>query len=501
MGNNKYDKILDNYREDDFTSLTFIELSDVPSTYTGQELKGVRVNATATGLEFFTGSGLVDWGEIGGTLSNQTDLQTALNAKANSLSGTINEIAYFNSATTIASLAVATYPSLTELSYVKGLTSVAQTQLNGKKPYMGVEAIGAVTFVDATHILSVASMTYWFNGVKYVTASPVTCDIDDYVVIANNNCYLFYFDASAGLLKCKLGATANYYTEVPIAIVFWNGTNGAIQKESHSYLRDLAWHTNAHLTIGSRYYTGLDKTLPTTVTDNQLSLTGGTIYDEDLASVIANPQTTCRIVYQVSLGVYTWVNSALPYAGTDGQPQYLDTDTWTLTNVGASDFVSMWVYATNDIDRPITIIPTQASIAHNTIALARGEVAPNIAALNLSPEMKLLYKFIYKGDGNFQESVDYRLTTSIPGGIPTTIGASAVTFVPTGAISAIDVQNAIAELDTEKLPLAGGTMTGGIVLVAGTTTIQPLKMVSGTNLTVPVAGVFEFDGTNLFFSV
>ncbi|MFA5773417.1 MAG: hypothetical protein WC908_01960, partial [Candidatus Paceibacterota bacterium] len=52
---------------------------------------------------------------------------------AAALSGTINEIAYFNSATSISSLAVATYPSLTELSYVKGVTSAIQTQLGGKQ--------------------------------------------------------------------------------------------------------------------------------------------------------------------------------------------------------------------------------------------------------------------------------------------------------------------------------------------------------------------------------
>lgn len=51
------------------------------------------------------------------------------------------------------------------------------------------------------------------------------------------------------------------------------------------------------------------------------------------------------------------------------------------------------------------------------------------------------------------------------------------------------------------LPLAGGTMTGGITLATGTTTVFPLKMVAGTNLTTAVAGVFEFDGTNLYFSV
>ena len=51
------------------------------------------------------------------------------------------------------------------------------------------------------------------------------------------------------------------------------------------------------------------------------------------------------------------------------------------------------------------------------------------------------------------------------------------------------------------LPLAGGTMTGGIVLATGSTTIAPIKMVAGTNLTTPVAGVMEFDGTDLFFTI
>ncbi|MFA6076858.1 MAG: tail fiber domain-containing protein [Candidatus Paceibacterota bacterium] len=46
--------------------------------------------------------------------------------------GTINEIAYFDTANTVASLTVATYPSLTELSYAKGVTSAIQTQLNAK---------------------------------------------------------------------------------------------------------------------------------------------------------------------------------------------------------------------------------------------------------------------------------------------------------------------------------------------------------------------------------
>ena len=59
----------------------------------------------------------------------------------------------------------------------------------------------------------------------------------------------------------------------------------------------------------------------------------------------------------------------------------------------------------------------------------------------------------------------------------------------------------ITELQVENLPLAGGTLTGGLTLVAGTTTVFPVRLVAGTNLTTPEAGTIEFDGTNLYLTV
>ena len=49
-------------------------------------------------------------------------------------SGTINELAYFTGGQSISSLPVATYPNLTEVSYLKGVTSSVQNQLNSKVP-------------------------------------------------------------------------------------------------------------------------------------------------------------------------------------------------------------------------------------------------------------------------------------------------------------------------------------------------------------------------------
>jgi hypothetical protein len=66
--------------------------------------------------------------------------------------GTINELAYFNSATSIASLAVATYPSLTELAYVKGVTSAIQTQLNAKAATLSGTTNYVAKFTSSTGI-------------------------------------------------------------------------------------------------------------------------------------------------------------------------------------------------------------------------------------------------------------------------------------------------------------------------------------------------------------
>lgn len=78
-----------------------------------------------------TPSGGGTWGSITGTLSDQTDLQSALDSKPNG-SGTGNWLTYWVTPTILGALNTGTYPNLTELSYLKGVTSSIQTQLNSK---------------------------------------------------------------------------------------------------------------------------------------------------------------------------------------------------------------------------------------------------------------------------------------------------------------------------------------------------------------------------------
>lgn len=156
---------------------TFVGLTDGPGAYAGQAGKGVRVNVTEDGLEYVTlsGSGTVTdvaaltLGTTGTDLSssvangtttpvitlnvptasaaNRGALSaadwTTFNAKAptasptfaTSITGsylTASEILITDGSKNIVSAPVATYPSLAQLAFVKGLTSNAQTQIDAK---------------------------------------------------------------------------------------------------------------------------------------------------------------------------------------------------------------------------------------------------------------------------------------------------------------------------------------------------------------------------------
>jgi hypothetical protein len=289
--------------------------------------------------------------------------------------------------------------------------------------------------------VAAGSNIYWYQGNRKATTSAITATIPSPVA---NTLYFFYFDDASGTMKAGGGAV-NLFSQVPVAFVFWNGTNGAVFDETHDYRRDLSWHNWAHLTVGTRYYSGLAHVLPNAANDDSLQINSGVIYDEE-HGVAVTQQTVMRGWYQVSSGVYTFVDYGTPYLGTSGQPQYLNTFTYTLTNVGTNQYVSYWVYATTDTGRPIHVIPTQGVAPYSNLRDARAADPPSLSGLNMQPEMKLIYKFIYRGNGEYQEAVDYRMSSSLPAGGLSATNAQAVSFTPYGVMTATNVQAAMEQL-------------------------------------------------------
>jgi len=103
------------------------------------------------------------------------------------LSGlTASEILGTDADKNIVSLAVATYPSLTELSYVKGLSSAIQTQLGGKAPSANPTFTGTVILPKTIEIQDTSADHQYVLAVSELTADriitlPLLTGADEFV--------------------------------------------------------------------------------------------------------------------------------------------------------------------------------------------------------------------------------------------------------------------------------------------------------------------------------
>ena len=147
--------------------LTLTNLSDVTisSLASGQTLTyngSSWVNSSETGTGTVTSVSVVTANGVSGTVATSTTTPAitltlgAITPSAIQISGlTASEIVATDASKNLVSLAVATYPSLTELTYVKGLTSSAQTQITAKAPSTAPTFATSITgsYLTASEIL------------------------------------------------------------------------------------------------------------------------------------------------------------------------------------------------------------------------------------------------------------------------------------------------------------------------------------------------------------
>ncbi|NDB81361.1 MAG: hypothetical protein EB127_01235 [Alphaproteobacteria bacterium] len=120
-----------------FAGAKTFSTAPILSSLTASQILALDASGNIQSLDVSTYPSLTELSYVKGVTSA---IQTQINSKQATLTnpvtgtGTNNEIAYFNTTgSTIGSLSTGTYPSLTELSYVKGVTSAVQTQLAAKQ--------------------------------------------------------------------------------------------------------------------------------------------------------------------------------------------------------------------------------------------------------------------------------------------------------------------------------------------------------------------------------
>lgn len=117
----------------------------------------------------WTGDGTLE-GDAALTFDTATDTLTT--GTVNSTSLTASELTATDASKNIISLPVATYPSLTELTYVKGVTSAIQTQINTKSSSASPTFTGSVTVPTPANPTDAANKGYVDSVAQWLDAKP-----------------------------------------------------------------------------------------------------------------------------------------------------------------------------------------------------------------------------------------------------------------------------------------------------------------------------------------
>jgi hypothetical protein len=143
-----------------------------------------------------------------------------------------------------------------------------------------------------------------------------------------------------------------------------------------------------------------------------------------------------------------------------------------------------------------------ATHANTASTLVRRDASGNFsagtitAALNGNASTATDFTGMLAGDVTGSQAATVIPASTITGKVITGFASTA------GTLTASDsLLTAINKLDGNvalKAPLASPTFTGSVTLPAGSATAAPLLLQTGTNLTSPALGAFEFDGTNVF---
>lgn len=112
---------------------------------------GTAISAATDGTDYLSSTT--------GLKLDQTSAQTITNDTPIFNTLTASELVATTAAKKLQSLAVATYPSLTEISYVKGVTSAIQTQINSRVADTGDTMTGALTIGVAGTPLTLTNTT------------------------------------------------------------------------------------------------------------------------------------------------------------------------------------------------------------------------------------------------------------------------------------------------------------------------------------------------------
>jgi hypothetical protein len=255
----------------------------------------------------------------------------------------------------------------------------------------------------------------------YVKGSLYTKTTAETITIPHTNGINYIYYGANGILS---QGTTFYDLEhvAPVSYVYWNSTAGQAYyfgEERHGVTMDWATHEYNHRTRGTQYANGLsigNYTITGTGnsdSDAQFTLSGGTLFDEDIEITIVASSTPTPNTFEQNLnngaaqipvfyieGV-EWIRTtptSFPLSMATTRPFYnhLVGSSWTRSEVPTNQYMAMWILATNNLTYPVIAIMGQQY--DNSLKNAKENNSWDSVVLTNLPslEFRILYRVVYQ---------------------------------------------------------------------------------------------------------
>jgi hypothetical protein len=346
-----------------------------------------------------------------------------------------------------------------------------------------------LSFTDGTLKFAIAgAFDVYGNGAKYTPAGAAQLE----KVIADvTGLYWIWYTFPGGVPTLNASVSPPGFGVCLVATVYWNSTTqkGSLNDERHWMGRDKWWHEYTHETIGCRYASGLAGSF----TDTTFSIALGEVYDEDIEVAITPAKTTCDVFYKNGSTSWVWdAANVTPYKLNGTSMRYNNVN--ALADVPNTNFVAMWVFATNKISQPIMVVTGQRVDVN--IANARANNTPESLVLGSLPsaEMKLLYRVIFRQNAasvTYQETADYRTASALP----------ITNFTPTQHSSLSNLNYTVANHTGFFTKAAGEIAAETLKAVPATTDMLLIEDSAAANVKkyVTVGAMKQFDTQRFMF--
>jgi len=251
-----------------------------------------------------------------------------------------------------------------------------------------------ISFTDASRVFTITPVSsrfdVWCQGIRFAFTSAQT------TTIANTNgLYYVYFDGN-GVLQNKAASSAdiNYKTEVPTAILYWNGSDASFVFDTRHGIT-LDWQTHEYLqkTRGAVVASGFAAISYSTTGDGtanshaQFGLgDSGVFYNEDYKISVSHSASPSNLFEQIITNAGEF--PILYRNGTGGQwtrttatsypvkfssgnliEYNVSGSSWSSAQVSSGNFGVYFIVATSDINAPIVSIQGQGNYATKGEAL------------------------------------------------------------------------------------------------------------------------------------